>query len=336
MPHSFKLSRRIARFRAPVFTAFILTLVACNSTDSLNPDASSPATTAELNSPGTDTLGVVDQAAETGVSALPLSLASVSYVGGIPIGPSALPSSQFGSLYNGTLGNIFPDGLLAYLAAVKARGGKVILTFSGNERNYKDASGHFSLTKWKARIDRYKYVNFNSYINDGTIVGHYLIDEPQDASNWNGTRISPATVEAMAKYSKDRWPNLVTIVRTWPDYLDDYSGTYRYLDAAWAQYTAKRFPNMSTFLSTNVNKAKAKGLALVVGLNLIDGSPTGGNMTGSQIKTYGAALLSSTYPCAFISWQYRSTYLSTASIKDAMSYLKSKAANRSTKTCRGA
>jgi hypothetical protein len=324
-----------------VFTAFILTLVACNSTDSLNPELSSPVTTAALNSPGVDslavdTLAVTDQAMGAGVAATPLSLASASYVGGIPIGPSALPSSLFGSLYNGTLGNIFPGELLSQLAAIKARGGKVILTFSGNERYYKDASGHFSLSKWKARVDRYKYLNFNSYINDGTIVGHYLIDEPQDASNWNGTRISPATLEAMAKYSKDRWPGMVTIVRTWPDYLDDYSGTYHYLDAAWAQYTARRFPNMSTFLSTNVSKAQRKGLALVVGLNLIDGSPTGGLMSASQIKTYGSALLSSSYPCAFISWQYRSTYLSSASIKDAMSYLKSKAANRSSKTCRGA
>ena len=39
MPHSFKLSRRIARFRAPVAVAFLLSLAACND-DSFNPDRS--------------------------------------------------------------------------------------------------------------------------------------------------------------------------------------------------------------------------------------------------------------------------------------------------------
>jgi len=70
-------------------------------------------------------------------------------------------------------------------------------------------------------------------------------------------------------------------------------------------------------------------------LNIIRGGNNLGRMTAQQIKTFGAALLNSSYPCAFISWQYNSSYLSSASIKDAMSYLRSKAQSRSTKSCRG-
>jgi hypothetical protein len=212
----------------------------------------------------------------------------------------------------------------------------VVLTFSGNERNYKDANGHFSLTKWKARVDRYKDINFSSYISDGTIIGHWLVDEPQDPTNWNGTRISQSTLEEMAKYSKQRWPDMVTIVRTWPDYLDDWSGDYYYLDAAWAQYVAKRFPDLSAFVSSNVSKAKAKGLALVVGLMLTKGSPTGGYMSASQIETYGSALLSNSYPCAFISYQYgdyAESYLTSSSIENAMDVLRAKAQNHGSKSC---
>jgi hypothetical protein len=131
---------------------------------------------------------------------------------------------------------------------------------------------------------------------------------------------------------------MVTIVRTWPDYLDDWSGHYYYLDAAWAQYVAKRFPNLSAFVSSNVSKAKAKGLGLVVGLMLTKGSPTGGRMSASQIKTYGAALLNNSYPCAFISYQYGDyvqSYLNSSSVKDAMSYLRRKAQNHGSKSCRG-
>jgi hypothetical protein len=36
-----------------------------------------------------------------------------------------------------------------------------------------------------------------------------------------------------------------------------------------------------------------------------------------------------------VSYMYNSNYLSTSSIKDAMDYLRNKAQNRSTKTCRG-
>jgi hypothetical protein len=70
-------------------------------------------------------------------------------------------------------------------------------------------------------------------------------------------------------------------------------------------------------------------------LNVIKGSLTKGTVSASQVKLYGTALLSSSYPCAFISWQYRDDYFSSGGIKDAMSYLRGKAENRSFKTCRG-
>ena len=85
---------------------------------------------------------------------------------------------------------------------------------AGPQWLYQDAAGHFSLTKWKARIDRYDNVNFDAYVKDGTLIGHYLIDEPNDPANWNGQTISGTTLDEMARYSKQKWPNLPTIVRT--------------------------------------------------------------------------------------------------------------------------
>jgi hypothetical protein len=319
MTHSFKLSRRIARFRAPLFAILILTLAACDSSDTLEPESGALA----------DPLGQ-----DVDVLAAEPALAT-RYAGGIPFGHFAQPTSAFGSTYNGAQRNIYPQYLLRELAAIKARGGKVMLMMADNERYYKDASGRFSLKMWKARVDRFRNVNINSYINDGTIIGHYLIDEPQDRANWAGTQVSQATLEEMAKYSKARWPGMATIVRTWPAYLAEYRGSYRYLDAAWAQYAANRFPNPSTFLSTNVSKAKAKGLALVVGLNISKGSPSKGRMSASQVKSYGSALLNSSYPCAFISWKYNSDHLSSGSMRDAMQTLRRKSENRGSKSCRG-
>lgn len=323
MPHTFKLSRRIARFRAAGICTLLFAFAGCG--DSFDPDSSA------LVDP------ISQLPDDSSVEAVPLdgvSLASASYGGGIPFGAFALPNTEVGSVYNGVQRNIWPNYLLKNLATIKSRGGKVALMFAGPEKYYKDSSGRFSLSKWKARIDQYKGINFDSYIQDGTIIGHYLIDEPQDKKNWAGTTVSQATLEEMARYSKQRWPKMATIVRTWPDYLDNWGGKYVYLDAAWAQYAANRFPDPNAFISTNVSKAKAKGLALIVGLNLRDGSPSKGNMSASQVKSYGSALLSSSYPCAFLSWKYDDNYLSTSAMRDAMRTLRNKAQNRPFKTCK--
>ena len=91
---------------------------------------------------------------------------------------------------------------------------------------------------------------------------------------------------------------------------------------------------MDDFIRSNISYAQKKGLALIVGLNVLRGGPNRSKMTPTQIKSWGSTLLNSSYPCAFISWQYNSTYLSTSGVKDAMKYLRSKAQSRSQKSCR--
>src|SRR5215210_963466 len=268
MTFTFKLSRRIARFRATGFAAVILTLAGCNSTDSFTPSD----TPAEAG----------DQSPASDVPSF-----SVSFAGGIPIGLSDQPTTLFSSRYNGALRNIWPAYLLKELADIKGRGGKVVLTFTGSNVYYKDASGHFSFDKWKQRVNRFKTVDFSSYISDGTIIGHYLIDEPNDPSNWNGVPISPSVVEQMAQYSKQIWPNLATIARAEPSYF----GTAHYLDAAWAQYVTRKGA-ADDYIRRNVADAQRRGLALVIGMNVLKGGYNGSKMSASQVKTWGSTLLS--------------------------------------------
>jgi hypothetical protein len=322
MFHSFELSRRFARLRAPVFATIVFTLVGCNSTDSVGPDSSSliPA-----DDPSSTTDAELTPVAEPEFA--------TSYAGGMPFGTFAQPNSAFGSRYDGAMRIIGPSPLLSDLAAIRARGGKVIVNFAGGRSRYLDAAGNFSLTKWKASVNRFRNINFASYIKDGTIVAHYLIDEPHNRAKWNGKTVSQSTLDAMAQYSKQLWPGMATVVRAYPDYLADWSGSYRYLDAGWAQYVS-RFGDVNSFVSKNVSLANRKGLALVVGLNVLYGGPHGSKMSASQVKSWGAALLSSSYPCAFISYQYNSNYLNTSSIRDAMGYLHNKAKGKALKSCR--
>jgi hypothetical protein len=320
MTRSLKFSRQVERLRAPMLAVALIAFGACDGSNSIGPESSSL--------PGTD--GVPTEA---GVQAVPVSPPefATAFAGGIPFGTSALPTSWFGSRYNGALRNIWPGSLVSELAAIKARGGKVVLMFAGNEKYYKDGNGHFSLTKWKDRIDRFRSVNFNSYVNDGTIIGHYLIDEPNDPSNWNGQPVSASTVDEMGRYSKQLWPGMPTIVRTEPAY---FSFNPRYVDAAWAQYLSRR-GDVGSYIRKQVSDAQNRGLQLVVGMNVIKGgTPNGTQMSASEVKEWGSTLLSSSYPCAFISWQYSSSYLNNSGIEDAMSYLRNKAENRSSRSCR--
>jgi hypothetical protein len=107
----------------------------------------------------------------------------------------------------------------------------------------------------------------------------------------------------------------------------------KYLDAAWAQYLARR-GNVNDYIKRSVSDAQARGLSLVVGLNLQDGgTPNLESMTASEVETFGSAMLSSSYPCAFISWHYDERYLSGPGMAAVMDRLRGMAENRGTRTC---
>ncbi len=260
------------------------------------------------------------------------STAAAGFAGGIPFGMFAQPLGLYGEPYSGGHRNIPPADLLNSLQTIQSQGGKVVLMFAGSQSFYKDADGHFSLSLWQGRVDRYRGVDFSSYIADGTVIAHYLVDEPDDRANWNNQPIPGATLEAMAQYSKQLWPGMATVVRVEPGYLAQGSVDYQYLDAAWAQHVERKGA-VGEYIGRNVADAKALGLELIVGLNLLKGGPSLAPLTASQLQDRGSVLLSDPYPCAFINWQYDATYLAGTGIAEAMDSLRGLARNRSFKSC---
>lgn len=301
MTYTFKLARRIARFRAPLVASAVVS--ACGGDKVFDPNGDAGAAT---------------------------PVASASFAGGIPFGISAMPIAEYGGRYNGALLNLEPRTMLAELAEIKSRGGKVIIKLAGHPRYYGEGEG-FDLDAWKSRVAIYRNIDFSPYVKDGTIVGHYMIDEPNDPANWGGKPISPSVLEEMGRYSKQLWPELPTIVRTEPAYLDQ---NHRYIDAAWAQYLNRK-GSPQDFIRRNVSEAQDRGLALIIGLNVLDGGvPNQTQMTPSEVQSWGSELLESTYPCAFISWRYEDGVFSSASMSSAMDALSRLAQNRSTRSCR--
>ena len=269
---------------------------------------------------------------------------------GIPFGPAVLtkgqsyrtllPPSAYGAEFNGALLTAYAPTLLAALEAARRADDRVLLGLTGNEESIRDGNG-FSMALWKQRLDRFRGMNLDPYIEDGTIIGHFIMDEPNDPSNWNGKMVSPAEIDEMARYSKQIWPSMATIIRGWPAYLKGYE--YQYLDAAWAQYH-QRFGSIDDFIASNTRDAKASRLALVGGLNLINGgTKTSGipgrgpgryGMSAGEIRTWGGALLSEPYLCAFFVWQHDTDYLSRPGIREALTDLSRKAASHSEQKCR--
>jgi hypothetical protein len=258
---------------------------------------------------------------------------------GIVFGTNSLDASLLSSVHTGTLrgGGVTEQSVGKLLADVKAKGGRIVLKLcNGSDSYVKNGDGTFSLTKWKSLVARFKSSNLGPYISDGTIVGHYLIDEPQRTQRWGGKEISRATLEEMAKYSKSIWPTLPTFVRAVPSWLASGSQNYSYLDAGWAQYTAGK-GTVNDYIASEVAAAKKKGLGLAVGLNVLDGGDGSSRIAGytrgkyamsaSEIRTYGTALLNQTYACAFYNWMYDAGYYGRSDVKSAMADMSAKARN---------
>ena len=269
-------------------------------------------------------------------------LASAVAPPGIVFASYNLQLSQLNSIHTGTILASTPSNLLSSLKTVKDRGGRVLLRLHGDQA-VRNADGTFNLEKWKSQVARFRNVNFGSYIDDGTIVGHFVADEPHFPSRWGGKIIPQATVEAMAQYSKQLWRNLITITSAPPTWLASAGISYTHLDAGWAIYYAK-LGNPSTWLDKQIAKASPLKLGLVASLNVLDGgngsSGFSGNypnkfaMSASELRSYGAAILSRTYICAFAMWKYTSDYYGRSDIQSAMRDLSADARNNPTTSCR--
>lgn len=323
--------------------------------DSLEPPGDPlppPTDTAAPPPPPADTAGPPPPPPPTDTTAPPLPPSDPPVHTGIPFGPfvytkgesekSLTPPSSLNPDFNALVAAAYAPVIIAKLEAARRASDRVLLSLAGSGQMYRDENG-FNMDLWKRRIDRFRGIDISLYIADGTLIGNFILDEPSDPSNWNGDYVTQAEIDEMARYSKEIWPDLPTIIRGWPAYLKGYQ--YKYLDAAWAQYHERLGP-IDAFIEKNVREAKEVGLELVAGLNLLggggkDGLPgySGGNgkrnaMSASQIRSWGSRYLDEPYICAFLMWSYQADYVNRADIKAALEEISQKARSYPTKKCR--
>ena len=69
------------------------------------------------------------------------------------------------------------------LRVARSKGGRFVQKMAGKrDEDIQNADGTFSLTKWKTLVNGFKGIDFRSYITDGTLMGHFLIDEAENAA----------------------------------------------------------------------------------------------------------------------------------------------------------
>ena len=314
-------ARCLARLRAPALALFVALTGGCE-TERLSPSAEP------------------ESAQPTGplTSANPSFTTSASY-GGVPFGFWRLEYYQLGSDWSSLQANASPTSIRSQLDMARSRGAHVYIRFAGSSpERYQNSDGSFSLSKFKTLLDQFKSIDLSSYIADGTLAGHMLLDEPSDGSNWNGRPIPFATIEEAAKYSKALWPALPTFVRSVPTWLAGASFRWQYLNGGWAQYSARKGP-VDSYRDAEVRAANDEGLKVVWGLNVLDGgdgssgkhfySSSKYSMSASEVLRYGRSLLGASNSCGFLMWHYRSDYMAYSGILDAMKTLSAEAKNRS-------
>jgi hypothetical protein len=312
-------------------------------TDSVAPaptDTTTPAPGDSAAVPPSDS-GVTTPPDSTTVPQVDSLILSTTSHPGIPFGAYATKTAQMGNDFNASVRAPGPTNIVSLLTESRGKKARIVVDLISKDGDVKNADGTFSLTKWKAVVARLKAADITSFINDGTVLGVFLLDEPDDYRNWGGETIPPATIEAMAHYSKQLWPTMTTFIRAKPTYLAN-GPAYVHLDAAWAQY-ASYHGDFATWFNTQVSAAKSKRLGLMVGLNVLDGGtkdsgiPGSGSgkyaMSASQLRTWGSAMLSQSYPCGFLMWRYDSTYLGRADIASVTRDLAAKARTHLKTSC---
>ena len=241
---------------------------------------------------------------------------------GIPLGPPKLPEELYGEVFTGTKLTVTPDSIVADLNDARSKSMRVFVIMVGAQRHYKNVDGRFNLDLWKSLIDEYRGIDLEDFVQDGTIVAHQLVSEAKARSQWNGTVISNNVLDEMARYSKEIWPTMPTVLRTDPSDLEEHAAAYgtpwpgwkwSHLDAASARYLTRK-GRVEDFAANEQVSARRQDLALVVGLNVLSGgdgssgisSPRSGRwaMSADELRRYGSTLLLETTACAFEMWRY--------------------------------
>jgi len=259
-------------------------------------------------------------------------------IGGVPFGPFHLPEQEFGKTFTLSMrASKSPENALQILTAAREHKMKIIIHLAGSRQEHQNEDHSFSLEKFKELLDGFKDVDFDSFVKDGTLLGHLMYDEPHDPSNWDGKPVPYPLIDAAAAESKKLWPTLPVGVAGPLTFLVK-GAPYKYLEMGLSQYITKR-GEVKQYAEKEVEAVKQAGLKLVFSMNVLGpGGSTGkegrGRKSGDervkdvdagamrmrpdQLKEFGSVLLSQPGVIGLLMWKYDEDYFGQKDIHEAM------------------
>ena len=198
------------------------------------------------------------------------------------------------------------------LPALRETGLSASFRMSGGNDKLIDSHGNFDLDAWEDLFESWtSHSELNSYIGE-ELQWHMLLDDVDTFDNqFGGKNPTADELEALAKISKEAFPDLKTFLRHDAD--DMPSGTYPFLDATLNQYSARK-GSLEDYIESNLEAADELGLETIWGLNIVDGGNGSSGHPGSswdrsimspeEIEAYGEALLALPSSLGLLMWEF--------------------------------
>jgi hypothetical protein len=250
---------------------------------------------------------------------------------GIPVGTHMIPPDELvarRAQYSATLRRLTPDNVDKYLQFALDNGLREIVSIVAKE-SMKDESGRFSMAEWRALADQWKGTGpiFQKYVNSGTLIGIYVIDEPYCATCWAGKPPTMAEVLEMGRHVKALLgPNVPTIARAAPTWFVSQispADLVPAFDASWCQWAYGSNPGVTAtqYAAQCVQDAKRMGLKLVMGMNALNGGDGSSGIRGTdslhwqvsaaELTRYNGNFVTNPGVCALSNWQFSPIYPSS-------------------------
>lgn len=113
----------------------------------------------------------------------------------------------------------------------------------------------------------------------------------------------------MARYSRQRWPAIPTIVHAPSSWLAAKATAWQYLDASSVMYSGS-VGDAGAWVGKQASAAGGARLGLLVGMNVLNGGTSASGLSGttagsfamsaSQLRTWGLVLVAETKVCGLV------------------------------------
>jgi hypothetical protein len=217
----------------------------------------------------------------------------------------------------------------------------------------------FDMVKWKARMQTYNTSAIKtavaSAVADGTIIGNYVMDEPNVSGAGDGNTWGPAgtmtkiRVDSLCGYVKGLFPAMPVGVAHGHNTFEP-ANSYRVCEFLLDQYVWRK-GDVTTYRDDGLALARRDGMSILFSVNLLNGgvpdrdgiwdcTGTGGmgtyapncRMTPQQVRDWGILLGSA--GCALSMWRYDDAFVLNADNQQAFRDVRSRLSTLPGKSCR--